>query len=194
MKVKPALILSMCAALLMLAACEGRSGSNKSPASSTTDPAIAKRMNEPQLLHRDDTFELRMSLPKTRVKADEPVSCSVTLAYVGEQESITVYGPHTNVIFDITDGRGFRMEGASTAELARTVFKKGESRPYPFFKSGGFSESDPNAAFWKRFYAEKELRLPPGTYLISASTNFSLTEAVVDSTYAAKVYASVTVE
>lgn len=78
-------------------------------------------------------------------------------------------------------------------DLSPTEFKQGKTVAYPFVKSGGYSSNDPDAAFWKSFYAEKELRLPAGTYLVTASSNFALTQDVLESSYAASVYATITV-
>ncbi len=39
----------------------------------------------------------------------------------------------------------------------------------PFRKSGGFSNDDPNAAFYKAFFADPVLRLPAGRWRVTAS-------------------------
>ena len=41
-----------------------------------------------------------------------------------------------------------------------------------FTKSGGFSGDDPNADFWHNFFADPELHLPPGEWLLTAEARF----------------------
>lgn len=60
--------------------------------------------------------------------------------------------------------------------LKKTELKKGEIYIIPFSKSGGFSEDDPDADFWRDFYSEKTLKLPEGEYIFSAITSFTLDE------------------
>jgi hypothetical protein len=43
-----------------------------------------------------------------------------------------------------------------------------------FQKSGGWSHSDPLAPFWTAYFADPDLRLPPGTWRISVRASFSL--------------------
>ncbi|MCR2805803.1 hypothetical protein [Paenibacillus soyae] len=183
-------LLAAAMLIILLSAC----GSDKTEEPmGTMPPALAEKMAEPKLVHKDDLFEMKLNIGRTEFKTGEPIELSASLTYIGEEESITVWGPGTRVVFAITDGKDFDMDGATTLELASHELARGETFEYPFEKSGGFGADDPDAAFWKKFYAEKELRLPAGTYLISAVCNFSLTEEVVDSDYRGEVYTTVTV-
>jgi hypothetical protein len=42
-------------------------------------------------------------------------------------------------------------------------------------KSGAWNEDDADAAFWRAFFADKPLRLPAGTWRITASLRAKLT-------------------
>ncbi|MBP3964671.1 hypothetical protein [Paenibacillus lignilyticus] len=178
--------------MLVLSAC-GSSGSKK-PEEAAIDPALQKKMSAPRLQYKDDLFEMKLNIAKTTFAKDEPIVYSASLTYIGEGDSITIWGGHTYIGFTVTDGKKFNMEGANTSELVATKLVKGKTTEYPFFKSGGYGADDPDAGFWRTFYAEKELRLPPGTYYISAVCSFSLTEEVVDSHYNGEVYTTITVE
>jgi hypothetical protein len=158
------------------------------------DANVLERMNSPKLVHRDELFELKLNIEKTTFLAEEPIPYSASLTYIGDGDSFTVWGSHTIVGFRITNGLDFDMEGASTLELAATKLLKNKTVVYPFVKSGGYSNDDPKADFWREFYSEKELTLPPGKYLIEAVCVFSLDESVVDSHYNGSVYTMITVE
>lgn len=185
--------LAAVALLLLLCACgSGKPGESGKP-SGTIPPVVTEKMAEPKLMHKDDIFEMKLNIGKTDFKVGEPIELSASLTYIGEEDAITVWGPSAKVIFTLTDGKEFDMEGASTMDLVPLEIAQGETLEFPFSKSGGYGADDPDAQFWKKFYAEKELLLPPGTYLISALCNFSLTEEVVDSHYDGEVYTTITV-
>jgi len=178
--------------ILFFTACGSQNGKTQQP--STLEPAIKKLMEEPKLIHKDDQFEMKLNIAKTKFKAGEPIVYSASLTYVGNNKSIIIWGGHTYILFSVTDGKKIKMEGANTAELTATELNQGETHEYPFFKSGGYSANDPDAGFWKKFYEEKDLILPSGTYLITARTDFSLTEKVIDSHYYGEVHTTIAVE
>jgi hypothetical protein len=177
---------------LLFTACDAES--IKPPKSSSLDPAIKKMMAEPKLVHKDDQFEMKLNIKKTKFKVGEPIVYSASLTYIGNSKSILIWGGHTYILFYVSDGKKIEMTGANTLELTATKLMQGETHEYPFVKSGGYSPNEPDAAFWKKFYAEKNLLLPAGTYLISARCDFSLTEKVVDSHYNGEVHTTITVE
>jgi hypothetical protein len=184
----------LCLALIvLLSACGNRTGELPGQQLSTIDPEITRKMTEPKLVQKDDLFEMKLNIAKTTFKVGEPIVYSTSLTYIGEQKSFTIWGPQTYIGFYLTDGKKIQMDGASTTELMSTKLIRGETLEFPFFKSGGYGSKDPDAGFWKKFYSEKDLLLPAGTYLIAASCNFSLTQEVVDSHYNGEVYATITV-
>lgn len=191
MKRMLAFILAVATALT-LAGCG--SGEGKEQPAATMNPKLTERLASPLLERKDEYFEMKLQIAQTTYKAGEPINLSATLTYVGEEKSYTVWGSSSaQVVFTLTDGKNFNMDGASTSDLVPTEFKQGEKVSYPFVKSGGFSSNEPDADFWKSFYAEKELKLPAGTYLVTASCNFSLTQEVLESSYDASVYTTITV-
>lgn len=151
-------------------------------------------MENPKVVHKDNQFEMKLNIEKTKFKVGEPIVYSTSLTYIGNNESFTIWGGHTYILFTVTDGKKIKMEGVNTAELTSTKLNRRETHEFPFFKSGGYSADDPDAGFWKKFYLEKDLILPAGTYLITAYCDFSLTEKVVDSHYNGEVHTTIIVE
>lgn len=177
---------------LLITACGSKNDKTEEP--STLDPSTMKLMAEPKLIHKDDLFEMKLNIAKTNFKVGEPIVYSASLNYIGDNKSIIIWGGHTYILFSVTDGKKITMEGVNTAELTATKLNQREKHEYPFFKSGGYSANDPDAGFWKKFYEEKDLILPAGTYLITVRSDFSLTEKVIDSHYNGEVYTTITVE
>ncbi|CAM4471572.1 hypothetical protein FHS16_004351 [Paenibacillus endophyticus] len=184
--------LFLIAIMIMLTSCGAHHGEGGQV--NKIDAELAHKLAEPKLHHKDELFEMTLNIEKTAFAKGEPIDYSVSLTYIGDQDSITIWGPSTYLVFYLTDGKRIEMEGANTTELQPTVLKRGEKHHFPFHKSGGYSQDDPDASFWKTFYGEKELLLPSGTYLIAANTDFSLDEKVVDSYYRGFVHATITVE
>jgi hypothetical protein len=186
------LALLWLAAIVLLIACGGEE--RPEGPSSTTNPIVAERMGNPKLVHKGEPFEMRLNVEKTTYKEGEPIVLSASLTYTGDEKEFTVWGSSSaKVGFTLTDGKDFDMDGASTSDLTHMKFARGETMEFPFVKSGGYGSDDPDAEFWRAFYAEKELKLPAGQYLIAAHCNFSLTQDVVDSHYDGDVYTTITV-
>ncbi|MBM7564919.1 hypothetical protein [Paenibacillus sacheonensis] len=188
-------------AILMLSACGVETGDSPE-GTSPTDTArieankeILERMASPKPSYRDDKFELELNMERTTYKKGEPIEASASVTYVGDQPNITVYGAKSFLVFTIHDGKDFNMDGASTAERAPTEFIQGRTITEPFAKSGGYGEDDPDADYWRAFYNEKELILPPGRYVLEAIVSFDLSEEVTKrSPYYGSVHTTVTVE
>jgi hypothetical protein len=50
--------------------------------------------------------------------------------------------------------------------------QRGVAVAHPFMKTGGFADEDRLAAFYRAYFTSPELRLPAGTWTISAVANF----------------------
>ncbi|SFJ41207.1 hypothetical protein SAMN02799624_04371 [Paenibacillus sp. UNC496MF] len=189
--------LVMLMAVVLLAAC-GRSGGSDPEEAARKElakQAVMAKMAHPKPVYRDELFELKLHIERTTVKAGEPIAASASLTYIGDQPKITVWGARSFLTFAIHDANGFAMEGASTAERAPTGLNRGQTYAYPFFKSGGYDSQAPDADFWRAFYAEKELRLPAGRYVLEANLSFDLHEALDGrAAYRAAAHATITVE
>jgi hypothetical protein len=125
----------------------------------------------------DENFLVKTYIGKLKYREVEEISLYSTIEYIGEKDSIDVWSgdPYfQHVIYK----NGEIFSGGFTEQiLKKTELEKGEIYTIPFSKNGGFDENDPDAEFWRDFYSEKELRLPPGEYVFSAITDFTLDEA-----------------
>lgn len=125
----------------------------------------------------DENFLIKTYIEKLQFTEGEEISLYTTLEYVGEKISIEIWSgePYFHHMIE-KDGKIF-SGGLTLDVLKKTVLKKGEIYTIPFSKSGGYSEDDPDADFWRSFYSEKALKLPKGEYTFSAVTSFTLDEA-----------------
>ncbi|QHT63144.1 hypothetical protein GXP70_26400 [Paenibacillus lycopersici] len=182
--------------LFMLTAC-GRAEKDdpQAKARAEANKAVMEQMAHPKPAYRDGLFDMKLNVERTTVKRGEAIHASATFAYIGGEPKITVYGARSFLGFVIHDGHNFAMDGASTTERAPTELVQGKPLVQPFFKSGGYSSDAPDANYWRGFYAEKELILPPGKYVLAASVSFDLHEDIADrSSYTGSVYRTITVE
>lgn len=143
---------------------------------------------------KDELFELKMYIDKDTYAHDEIVNCYATIEYIGEEDSISVYSSDPLVGFSLKDDKYFDGGYNVNDVLMTTTFEKGKLVRFDFAKSGGWTDDDPNADFYKKFFSEKELILPTGTYEISATIacSFNIND-VLNSQYKNSVSAYITV-
>lgn len=122
----------------------------------------------------DENFELKIYVDKNIYSTEESIQCYATVEYIGEEDSLTIYSSDPLVGFGLKDDKYFDGGYAVNDELITTEFKKGDVIRFDFMKSGGWDGDDPNADFYKEFYSVKELKLPAGSYEISATIDGSL--------------------
>ncbi|RIX50139.1 hypothetical protein D3P08_21565 [Paenibacillus nanensis] len=136
------------ALFLLLCACGSGAAGNNDKLLSTVPPAISEKLASPKLTHRDDLFELKLHIDQTMFKADEPIVLSASLTYIGEEESITIWGSSSaKVVFTLTDGKKFNMDGAVTTDLVPLELTRGEALEIPFSKYA--TRKTPTHAGWE---------------------------------------------
>lgn len=128
-------------------------------------------------------FELKIYSDKQVYKTSDTIKVWSTLEYIGDKSEIKIWHGEPYIIYNITDGKDFNIDGLRHTILKSTILKKGELYRYDYIKSGGYSNDDPKASYWKKFFEEKDLYLPEGEYIIKAYCDFSLTESGIDSKY-----------
>jgi hypothetical protein len=64
------------------------------------------------------------------------------------------------------------MPAAGAGPCIQSTWDRGKAVAAPFFKSGGFSDRDPDAAFFRAYFRDPLLRLPAGRYEIHAVTDY----------------------
>jgi len=121
-------------------------------------------------------FVLTLHADKDTYSTDEAIHIGATLEYVGQKEKITIWHGLPYIVFSITDGADFNVNGIIQTVLTSSVLYKGEQYHFDYVKSGGYDPDAPDGAFWESFFQEKELRLPAGTYTISADGAFYLSD------------------
>lgn len=123
----------------------------------------------------DAAFRLTLETDQDRYRAGQPIRASATLTYLGPQDTVIAWGSSTPGLV------GFGVESvdppitigaAFTADCSQHPMTRGTPVDYPFAKSGGFSEGEPLAPLYRAYFDDPELRLPEGTWTISAGASF----------------------
>jgi hypothetical protein len=123
---------------------------------------------------------MSFSSDKKTYRTSDKIKAWATFKYVGNKDSIKIWHASTYMVFTITDGKKFNVDGAVNMISKSTTLNKGELYHFDYQKSGGFDANGPDADFWEQFYKEKDLLLPAGEYTITANANFSLSADVYD--------------
>ena len=167
--------LLFCIALLTFTACGEKAKEKEKEKEKASNIAISTK---------DEIFELKIYIDKDTYSHDEIINCYATLEYIGEEDSIAVYSSDPLVGFSLKDDKYFDGVYAVNDILITTTLEKGKTVRFDYVKSGGWTDQDPNADFYKKFFSEKELILPTGTYEITATIACSLDENdLLDSKY-----------
>lgn len=108
-----------------------------------------------------------------------------TLEYVGEGDTVEIWHGCPFMVFSIGGGGEIDftdVAGGFVIEiLTSSVLERGRVYHFNFQKSGAWSADDPNAEFWENFFAEEDLFLPVGEYVIVLRGDFGLTERTLES-------------
>ena len=116
-------------------------------------------------------FRLTLTSDRDRYRAGQTIQIGAELTYLGA-DAVTASGSGTLVGFGVaSDAAGVNLEPIFTADCARHPFAAGDAVSYPFSKSGGgVAPNDPLAPFYQAYFSSPDLRLPAGTWTISAQT------------------------
>lgn len=120
---------------------------------------------------RDDRFDLTMTTPKASYRVEEPIPLSATLTYLGPEENVELSSEYRDAVYfslEQLDGPLDMDGGGSRLICYPTSLTKAEPDTIPFSKSGAFSSDTPGASFWASYFADPTLRLPAGSWRISA--------------------------
>jgi len=148
------------------------------PAARTSDPGRGSDTSVdatvPAGENRDGLFSLRIEAGRARYAPNEPITILTTLRYIGDPERTTVTSSGAGLVaFRIEQLDGPIDAGpARDEDCVRFEYGRGDVEPVAFEKSGGYSNSDPNADFWRAFFQEPKLRLPAGEYRITAEASY----------------------
>ncbi len=139
-------------------------------------------------------FTLKMTLDHDRYRAGQPIAVTTTLAYGGPNDHVTIWGNGNPgpIGFDVVQVDGpLAMHGGGTSDCVSYAVTKGTSVGYAFSKLGGWSYDDPYAPYYASYYHDPQLRLPAGTWLISAKGLFAIGGSDCGQGQAANLQASI---
>lgn len=123
----------------------------------------------PQGEGNDELFALTIQADRDHYAADEPIEIATTLRYIGAEPTTVTSSGAGLVAFGIEQLDGPVDGGwARNDDCVRYVFRPGDTESVEFRKSGGYSNDDQMADFWRTFFTDPELRLPAGQYRITA--------------------------
>jgi hypothetical protein len=127
---------------------------------------------------QDDTFYFEILADKAAYAPDEPIDVVASFTYLGPNATERVFHAASPVGFRIEEIGGTRvMGGGMDLPCLFTDVESGVPETVPFAKSG--SPTDGEAGFDRAWYADPELRLPPGRWRIVANLWVSLGECGV---------------
>lgn len=124
----------------------------------------------------DGTFRLTLTAGQGRYRAGQAIDVDATLTYLGPHGAIVARGSGNSLIGFGIESRDLplRVDPIYTSDCAPHDFVRGEPMRAPFAKSGGFTDGDPFAPFYRSYFASPELRLPAGTWTITAHVSLSI--------------------
>ena len=123
----------------------------------------------------DQEFRLTIEANQDRYRAGQLIDVSAALSYLGPNAGVVVGGSGTGLVgfaLERKEQPMLRIDPASTSDCRPYQMVRGVVAAHPFMKTGGFAEEDPLAAFYRAYFASSELRLPAGTWTISAVASF----------------------
>ena len=119
----------------------------------------------------DGSFRLTLEADQDRYRAGQEIGVMATLTYLGQADGIVALGSSNPGLIGFAVEREDIPVGVSpafTTDCGPHEMRRGVPVEYPLVKSGGFSPDEPLAPFYEAYFASPELRLPPGTWTISA--------------------------
>ena len=124
---------------------------------------------------RDRGFLLTISAPRQVWASGQPIAVSSEFSYLGPGATeVWGPGPGPHVGFDVVELTGHRKMQAIWLLACQSWTMTRLPITTPFRKGGGYSDDDPDAAFYRQYFADPEFRLPAGRWQITATAPFSL--------------------
>ena len=171
--------------VVVVATCDGGLLPSGSASPSATPPV--PDATEPSgglvvLEGRDAGFALTLRIGSDAVDAGAPIDVAATLTWEGADPQASIWASGSGpVSFGITQIDGdIVLQAVQTADCAQHDYTRGVPVPVPFRKSGGFSADDPNADFYRVYFADPVLRLPSGRWSIAATASGFLVPCEMD--------------
>ena len=130
--------------------------------------------NCPSAAATDGNYKLELTLPHLTWKSSDTISGSADLALT-DSIATTIYGSGAGlIVFAFDEVGGTRHSGwAMTADCRSLALDPATPLNVALFKSGGVTDSGSAGDFQRSFFADSRIRLPAGTWDITAVATFS---------------------
>jgi len=150
----------------------GRWATSTAPSATLAQPpAAAVEANS-----ADNLFRVRIRAEPATYRSGEPIHVQAWLAYLGPKDRETIVGSGSGLVgfsWEQLDGQR-RQGGAATADCRPYSIERAIPIAVRFTKSGGFTAEDPDAPYWRQYFADPVFRLLPGHYRIHAQADFTV--------------------
>jgi hypothetical protein len=161
------------AALLAVAACAAPGPSPSPEPDPTAVPKPEVTPGPASVLASTGPVQLELELPRTTFSTSEPITGQGILSTT-DGTDLAVAGSGSGLItFSYTEIGGTRsMGGEATADCQPYLIGAADPITSQLTNGAGWSEDDPNAAFYEAFAMAPDVRLPPGAWRITARATF----------------------
>ena len=145
----------------------------------------------------DASFELTLKADQDRYRAGQEIRIGATLTYLGPEDAIVARGSGIPGLIGFaveSDDPAIRISPTFTTDCAPHEMARGVAVDYPMAKSGSYSRDDPNSAFYISYFASPDLRLPAGTWTITAGGGWYVADCGVGELHSLSASVTVVVE
>ena len=131
----------------------------------------------------DASFRLTLEAGQDRYRAGQEIEVVATLTYLGPAGMVEARGSSNPGIIGFSIERKappVAVHPAYTTDCGSHPMERGVPVAHPFAKSGGFTPDEPLAPFYEAYFADPSLRLPAGTWTITAAGSWSVGDCGVE--------------
>jgi len=171
------LVLTVAAAILLAALAVER-WINRAPEAPAAAPVPATGVEDNAI---DAPFSLRIRAESASYRFGEGIQVTAWLTYSGPKEREELAASFSGIVlysWEQLDGP-LRREAGYRLNCQSYAINRGQPIRIPFAKSGAFSGEDPDAAFWRQYFADPDFHLPVGRYRIHAKSYFFIHDCQV---------------
>jgi hypothetical protein len=177
---QPARAFLVLATTVALAACSaGGAPTSQSPGSGLLPSAPTGPELSGKAVHdeaADDGYKLKIAAEQDRYRAGQLIDGIVAeLVNIAAPDPAALTGSGGGLVgFAIErDSPHLRVDPVWTMDCVPYSLPRDQALTYAFSKSGGYAPEDPNADFFRAYFASRQLRLPAGRWTITAIANFN---------------------
>lgn len=116
---------------------------------------------------RQGDFILTITASRPEYRGGDPIDVEAVFEYQGPKPAVGLSGATQLIGFGIEQQGGSIRNGPVWRTACKPyLVQRGVPIETQFTKSGDFSESEPDAAFWRAYFGDPVLRLPAGTWRV----------------------------